>query len=501
MATDLEKRMIAGLIVPRLDGENIESNLDHYLKLARQGIGGFIVFGGEKEALAGGLAELRRAAERPLLIMSDLEQGLGQHVAGGTTFPPAMAVAHAVDLEKGDDLDLFGNMIEIIAGESLAAGINTILAPVADIHTNPENPIICTRAFGRDPAAVSSFVGEYIRRLQRTGIAACAKHFPGHGDTDRDSHVELPALRHDMDRLQRVELRPFRRAVREGVSMLMVGHLRVDAIDHRAPATLSAEVVDGLIRQELGFEGVVITDAMNMGAIREEYGEEEACLMALRAGCDILLHPENPEGVISMIGGKRGQAGPRIAEADERVRKLLSRLSPYAGANFNSAGSPDRPRAAQFRPDELVGILSEKALRVEKGRAGLTGKEIVVIIDEDGADSGAVFSETLKARHPRLSVVRPPVSGTASMPHSRGRPLVAALFSRVAGWKGRSGLSPDNRELLKEMLGPASETTLISFGCPSLHAGLEADNLINAWWAGDAAQKAVVRLLCGKSCL
>lgn len=497
MPPDIDSRMIAGLIVPRLDGGDIESRMDEYRRLVRLGIGGFIVFGGRKDSLAEGIEELRKESDQPLFIMSDLEQGLGQQVAGGTTFPPAMALARALDLEKEDELGLFRNMIEILAMESRETGINTILAPVADIHTNPENPIICTRAFGKDPASVSAFVGEYVRALQDAGIKACAKHFPGHGDTDRDSHVELPVLRHGLDRLGHTELIPFRSAIENRVSMVMVGHLRVDAIDPDHPATLSPALVDGLLRRELGYDGVVITDAMNMGAVREVYGEEQACLMALMAGCDILLHPENPESVISIIESSLEKAGPRIVAAAERVRKLRDRLD--AGGRGDTA-EPQGAKAYPIGPDELVSLLSEKALKMEKGLPNITGREMLFIIDEDDAGGGRIFYETLKEEYPDLSVFRLSGTDTETLPDTAGRPVIAALFSRIAGWKGRSGLSAESRETLKAVLAPAGESTLVSFGCPSLLSGLDADTVINAWWEGEAAQKAAAQLLCGKSC-
>jgi len=490
--------MIAGLIIPRLDGERIETDMDKYLRLVRLGIGGFIVFGGRKDSLAQGIRELRKAADRPLFIMSDLEQGLGQQVAGGTTFPPSMALAHALDLGENNDLGLFRNMIGILATESLEVGINTILAPVADVHTNPENPIICTRAFGEDASSVSVFVGEYIRALQDAGIPACAKHFPGHGDTDRDSHVELPVLRHGLDRLRRVELSPFRTAVKNGVSMVMVGHLRVDSIDPDYPATLSFPVVNGLLRREMGFEGVVITDAMNMGAVREAYGEEQACLTALHAGCDILLHPEDPEGVIDMIESRQEETGQLVSTASERVSRLRNRL---VQEGRRTRGPFETFTSARIRPDELVSILSAKALNVQKGSARMTGAELVIIVDEDDEGRGVTFSEALKRNRPRLKVFN--VSGPGAKlppPDTAGRPVIAALFSRIAGWKGRSGLSADSRKTLSEIIGQSGETTLISFGCPSLLSGLDADNLINAWWGGEAAEKAAAELLCGKPC-
>ena len=182
--------------------------------------------------LRDGLKELQLISARPLLIASDLEQGLGQHVNGGTTFPPAMAMASAVrkaGTEKAHSL--LTRLYSAFAQEALYAGINTIFAPVLDINTNPENPIIATRSFGEDPETVSYLGCEMIDIIQGNNVIACGKHFPGHGDTDIDSHISLPVLNKGLSELEGTELIPFRRAVASGVKMIMLGHLSVPAID------------------------------------------------------------------------------------------------------------------------------------------------------------------------------------------------------------------------------------------------------------------------------
>jgi beta-N-acetylhexosaminidase len=236
-------------IIPRLNGGEIISRSSYYLSLVRKGVAGFIVFGGELNAVRKGVQRLQDEARLPLIIASDLEQGLGQQVTGGTLFPPAMAVAAAVKhvavlkSPKAAEV-LLRRTYRAFAEEALYAGINTILAPVLDINTNPRNPIISIRAFGENAETVSFFGSRMIKTLQRNGIAACGKHFPGHGDTEIDSHIRLPRIDKNIARLKRVELRPFGEAIRSGVRMLMLGHLKVPAVDPSGiPMSISCEAV------------------------------------------------------------------------------------------------------------------------------------------------------------------------------------------------------------------------------------------------------------------
>ncbi len=292
-------------VVPRLDGERIRADFGRYLSLVKKGIAGFIVFGGELGEVREYIQKLREAAPLPLIIASDLERGLGQQLRGGTLFPPAMALANVCEPAKtarggAQGLGLLRKAFAAVAAEAGHAGINTMLAPVVDINTNPKNPIIATRSFGEDAETVSFFGCEMIKALQRRGIAACGKHFPGHGDTEIDSHIGLPSIRRSMRGLAGKELRPFRRAVDAGVRMIMLGHLNVPALDPSGtPVSLSGKAI-AYLRNRMKYDGIVITDAMNMGGIGK-YREENAALMALRAGVDIILHPTDTESVVKRL--------------------------------------------------------------------------------------------------------------------------------------------------------------------------------------------------------
>src|SRR3989338_10969437 len=321
----VEDKKIAQIIIARLDGKNINKKFNYYQSLVKKGIGGFIIFGGKLKEVSNAIKKLQDGAEIPLFIASDLEQGLGQHIEGGTLFPPAMAIGQAINQKNRNDIALLRKSISIIAQETKTAGINTIFAPVLDVNTNPKNPIICTMAFSGSPKKVAWFGSEFIKGFQKHGIIACAKHFPGHGDTIKDSHKELPVVKADIKRLRNIELYPFSQAVKAGVKMIMLGHLKVPALDSKFPSSLSQKTVHGLLRERMRFKGLVITDAMNMHAIR--YGEEKACLMALNAGADIILHPSNPEKIIDYLSSRWGKIAPRVEESVRRIVKVKSEIN------------------------------------------------------------------------------------------------------------------------------------------------------------------------------
>ena len=192
-------------------------------------------------------------------------------------------------LGRSDDVTLAARFAKAMAAEMAAVGITLDYAPVLDIHTNPKNPVIGDRALGERPETVARLGRVIIDELQRAGVAACGKHFPGHGDTAADSHEELPIVEHPPDRLRAVEFVPFRAAIEAGVAFIMTAHVRVTSIDDERPATLSRKIVYDLLRDELGFQGVIISDDLEMKAISNTYTPGEAAVTAIGAGCDALL--------------------------------------------------------------------------------------------------------------------------------------------------------------------------------------------------------------------
>ncbi len=295
------------------------------------GVGGVILMGGSGAELALRTQQLQDWAKVPLLIAADIEEGVGQRFVGATWFPPPMAIGAIAIADTYKAERYAKQMGAITAQEALAIGINWVLAPVVDVNNNPKNPVINVRAFGETPEAVSQLASAFIRGAQQYPVLTTAKHFPGHGDTATDSHLDLPVLPHSPPRLATVELPPFKAAIAAGVDAVMSAHLLIPAWDDQQPATLSHPLLTELLRGFLGFEGLVVTDALVMGAIANRYGANEAPVLALEAGADILLMPVNPEEAIQAVCDAVAVgriSRERIQSSVERIWKAKSKVSP-----------------------------------------------------------------------------------------------------------------------------------------------------------------------------
>ncbi|HHP7243139.1 MAG TPA: glycoside hydrolase family 3 N-terminal domain-containing protein [Elainellaceae cyanobacterium] len=307
-------------------------------------VGGVILLGGSAAELAARSHQLQSWAALPLLVAADIEEGVGQRFSGATWFPPPMAIAEWARRDLDQAILYAEKMGAITAQEALAIGLNWILAPVVDVNNNPLNPVINVRAFGDTPSIVSQLATAFIRGTQPYPVLTSAKHFPGHGDTAVDSHLDLPVLPHDSARLAEIELPPFKAAIATGVDSVMSAHLHIPALDSTYPATLSHPVLTRVLRQELGFEGLIVTDALVMGAIANHYGANDAPVMAVEAGADILLMPLDPEGAIHAVC--RAVESGRIAS--ERIHASIERIWAAKQNLYGKYGEqyPSPPREA-----------------------------------------------------------------------------------------------------------------------------------------------------------
>lgn len=280
------------------------------------------------DALAALTAELHRTAPdgTPALIAVDQEGGVVQRIREPATRWPAMRSHDAFGAP--DDAVLAEEVGTAMGRELRALGFDIDFAPVLDVHTNPDNPIIGDRAFGTDPETVSRRALAFARGLDAAGVLACGKHFPGHGDTATDSHLELPRIDHPWERLETVELAPFRRAAAAGLPMLMTAHVVFAALDATRPATLSREVITGLLRERLGYQGVIVSDDLDMKAIADHMGADVAAVGAIRAGCDALLlcrdeqHQAAAEAALVREAERDSEFRRRVGEAAARVRAM-----------------------------------------------------------------------------------------------------------------------------------------------------------------------------------
>lgn len=482
------KKKIAQLIIARLDGGEIGRRFRYYQSLVKIGIGGFIIFGGTVREVRDGIRRLQSGAEHPLFIASDLEQGLGQQLEGGTLFPPPMAIASAIDKDKTEDVELLRRAIDIIAIEAKTAGINIILAPVADVNTNPENPIICTRSFSDNPENVAWFVTEYIKGIQRHGIIACAKHFPGHGDTIVDSHLETPIVKVDKKRLEDIELYPFSRAIGAGVRMVMTGHLKVLAIDSVYLTTFSEKIIKELLRDKMGFKGLVTTDAMNMKAVTE-WGDE-AYLMALKAGADIILHPDSPKKVIDFLYEKRDMIMPELERSFKKILKTKKglKIDSYYIHTIGRKSHQEVSRIITKKSLEIQSLSQNKTQRLFSG-----DKLTLLIIDDDSRKSGKPFNLAMRRYFNGLKSIyidnQYKGDFKSLLKSISGQPLIIAVYSRVSAYKGRAVLSRKLWYLLKKAIDMAGSSVVVGFCCPYSLRDIKADLIINAYSDSDIAQE------------
>jgi beta-N-acetylhexosaminidase len=314
---------VAQLIMARFYGHYVSASSDEYERLVQlvtvYKVGGLAVFQGDVYESAVLLNRLQGLSRVPLLVAADYERGITMRTRRGTPFPDAMALGAT----RNPDYAYAAG--RAMANEARALGVHQNFAPVADVNNNPANPVINTRSFGEDPQLVSTMAGAFIRGLNDGGVISTVKHFPGHGDTNVDSHLDLPILPFGRRRLDSLELAPFRNAVAQGVTSVMVAHLEVPALDPTPglPISLSFPAITGVLKGEMGFQGLVITDAMDMRGLVRGFPAGEAAVRALKAGVDILLLPAGERIAIDAIAAAVRRGEITVARIDSSVRKVL----------------------------------------------------------------------------------------------------------------------------------------------------------------------------------
>jgi len=475
-------------------------------------IGGLIMFAGEVYETAHLTNFLQEKARIPLLIAADFEWGAAMRINGTTLFPPLMALG-ATDSE-----DLAYQMGKITAIEGRAMGIHMNYAPVVDVNINPDNPVISSRSLGEQPERVGRLAAAFIRGCQENGMIATAKHFPGHGDTALDSHNLMPAIKADIVRLEEVELYPFAQAIRAGVESVMTAHLFVPALDPTPglPATLSPLILTDLLRKKMGFKGLIVTDAMDMGGVTTAFSAREAALKAVQAGVDMVLLPPDLPGVIDALA-QAVQAGiipeSRINDSVRRVLELKARL-----------GLPDKryvdisllPQKIASRPHlELAGRMFEKSVTLVKNEgdilpltAELPAERIAVLSlssDAGGYYAGETFIRELQKRKPGLSAsYADAFTGQEFIREAKAKALdadlvILALFSSLRSGKGSVDFLPKHIDLVRELSWAKKKTLVVSFGSPYfLRHFPEVDGYLCLYRNTPQAQEAAARAVCGE---
>jgi beta-glucosidase-like glycosyl hydrolase len=435
------------------------------------GVGGFIVFGGTVESVRRLTADLFRRAGRPMLIAADLERGAGQQVAGLTEFPPPLALA---SLEDAAVVRWAG---AVTAQEARAVGINWVFAPVGDLDVLADNPIVQTRAFGDDPNRVASLVRTWIEGCQDAGALACAKHFPGHGRTTVDSHIALPVVIDSADTLRDSDLLPFSIAVESGVASMMTAHVAYPALDASGvPATISGPIMAEL-RERLGFDGLVVTDALIMDAALVGRRESDAAVEAVQAGVDLLLYPNDARRVrdaLEQALASGALAPARLAGALRRYDRALA---------LATSATPPVTRGPFESADALADALLAQGL-LRGSAPTLRGPLDLVVVDDD---LGGPYP-------PGPSDWVHQVLGANRVGRYDGGSRVVLAFAEPRAWKGRSGFGAASRDALANAVPGAD--LIVLFGHPRLQAELPTDApVLLAWHRQRLMQEAVGRWL------
>ena len=480
--------------------------------LASKGvIGGVVFFQGTPHDTASLVNRLQDRAPVPLLMAADFEWGAAFRIRGASRFPSAMAIG------AGRNLEAARLQAEVTAREARALGIQWVLAPVLDLNLSPANSVINYRSYGEDPDSVSRLGVAFIRRLQEQGLLATAKHFPGHGATPLDSHLVLPVLRRDKSELEQEELVPFRAAIEAGVASVMPGHLAVPAFDGRSdrPATFSRQILHGLLREELGFEGLIASDAMDMGAVRERWWHGAAAVAAVQAGCDVLLLPPEPLVALRAIEGavERGEISrEQIEQSARRILQAKARVNLHRRRNADLRDVPRFVAEPRFEPhiqamaDRAVTLLEQKDELLPL--SAITPPRTLLVTYLPNGDrrvEAEVLAEELEKRTEKLDVIvvdderLPARRDEVERLASQAELVVVASYARTRSEQGRGELAGPLRRLLKDGFGGSAPVVLASLGNPYVLAEApEVAARITTYDFAPASQLAMARALFGE---
>lgn len=478
----------AALLMPSLRHDatrgfaHLSDHIDDCLEL---GVGGFLIYGGAAADVRALAADLRARSRLDLLLAADVERGAGQQFAGCLALPPFGALGSL------GDADVMRRAARITARELKALGLNWAFAPVCDLDVAPYSPIVGTRALGGNASTVAAMAAEWIDACQAEGVLACAKHFPGHGRADGDSHVTLPTVRVSADQLWGSDLVPFRAAIDAGVASIMTAHVTYPSLDAtNAPATLSHAMLTEFARGELEFDGLIVTDALEMDGVLAAGSEAQVAIGAIAAGCDVLLAPMDVEGTAQALAAAcaSGTIGA------ERLRNALARRERWA-----QWGHPYGGRDATLDDVAWARQSADRAVHIVRGVLPLVGQAAeIVLVDDDAGGPWPVpgrerFAATLGALDVRAPTVAEPSAHTKA-------PVLVAVYADVIAWKGAGGVSPVAQARVHRALAVARaqgrEACVVLFSHPRHAEQLtDAANILCAWGGEAPMQEAAARVL------
>jgi beta-N-acetylhexosaminidase len=537
---------VGQVIVPSFDSTYLSSDTDAYeqlVKLTRDyHVGGFHVFGGSEPApsvllnsgygsviLGQPLAaaslfnRLQAIASVPLLNTADFEAGVGFRISGATIFPRQMALGAA----GGDGERLVREAARITGVESRAIGVHVNFAPLADVNNNPRNPVINTRSYGENPARVGALVAAYVEGAHQGRMMATIKHFPGHGDTDVDSHLGLPAINVDRARLDAVELPPFRAGIDRGADAVMAAHIVLPALDPapESPATFSEKMLTGLLRKDLGFQGLIYTDSMTMEAVTKMVPPGEAAVRAFVAGADVILHSPDAMGAYDAM--KAAVASGRISakRLDASVERVL-RAKASLGLHKEKlvdldalpakVGGRAHAEVANDAATRAITLIKDARNSVPLTVARDTPILYLSVLDYPTgwriAAPSRTFIPELKKRWPQVTAVElsdRTSPGDLDMVRAiapRFGAVVASVFVRATSASGRMDLAPELAKLLRDLARTTERTStpLVTtfFGNPYTPSFVpELPAILLTYDVYDLPERAAVRAIAGEAAI
>jgi beta-glucosidase-like glycosyl hydrolase len=467
-------QMVISSVVPEGIIEDTQA-LNRLKKLCyEEKIGGFIFFKGSESDYAMLSNKLQSFSETPLLISADFERGSKMRVTDGNLYPNNMAIG-ACGNEK-----LAYEMGIQIAKETRMLGVHQNYAPVCDVNNNPNNPIINVRSFGEDPSLVSRMSEAMIKGMQDGGILATAKHFPGHGDTEVDSHKDLPVLNFDMQRLNSIELVPFKNAIEKGVMSVMIAHLSFPELEPspNIPSSLSNNIVQGLLIDKLGFNGLVVTDALNMQGITKYFSTSEVAVMCVEAGIDLILMPMDERKTIDAIvnavnSGRISEE--RLNRSVEKILKAKQWLGLFENKLVNDA---DVYKTIDYDEARRISMeIAKESITLVKDDNNFlpvkdASKKSLIISLSDGNDNlnTAPFIEKFSKKFSQSRVVEitsdiiPP---DLLIDHSY-ESIIIGVFAKVKHGTGKISILPAQSDFIKNLALQSPNSMVISFGNPYL---------------------------------
>ncbi len=507
------REKIGQMINFRMSGEfsnlNSEKFAEYRREILENKIGGFTVYRGESNAIAALTNELQKMSKLPLLMAADYERGLRMGQRTGTPFTTNMGLGATGDVSAAY------RQGKIICEEMRAIGVNWLFAPVVDINNNPDNPVINIRSFGADPQKVGEFGAALTKGVREGNCLATLKHFPGHGDTATDSHIGLSVITIDRQRLDSVELVPFKMAIDAGVDAVMTAHIALPKITgDEIPSTLNPKVSTDILRKDLKFDGIITTDAMEMGAIKKTYSDERSAVMAVLAGADVILIPNSSKVAIDTIEAavKKGEISEeRIEESVRRLLKAKYKL----GLAENRFVDLSKVNAIIEKPENVreANAIAEKSitlLRNEKDFLPInaeTAKKtmfVVVAADEDPVE-GATFIPEVQRRVPNAKIAKldprstqPDYDKVLSDAKGFGN-IVLAVFVKRAAEKGTVKLPDMQTNFVNKAIASDKKVAVIAFGSPYLIRQFpEAKTYAVTYAIEDVAQFAATKTLFGE---